>query len=45
MKKINTSITIDKTVLKDAKEQAKFEKRSFSSLVELLIEKYLTSKK
>jgi len=41
MAKKNTSISIEEEVLTQAEEQCKKEKRSFSSMVELLVEKYL----
>jgi predicted CopG family antitoxin len=41
MGKVNKSITIDKDVAKLAQEQAKIERRSFSSFVEFLIHYYL----
>jgi len=45
MVKTNRSISIDNTILNDGEKQAKKERRSFSSLVEYLLDKYLTALK
>jgi hypothetical protein len=44
-KKINKSITIDKTIAKQGEDQAKKECRSFSSLVEYLLDTYIRKTK
>ena len=41
----NTSVTIDEETLKDGQKQAKAESRSFSSLVQYLLNTYLTGLK
>lgn len=45
MAKENTSITIESELLNKGQEQAKKERRSFSSFIEFLIDKYLKSTK
>ena len=41
MVKTSRSISIDKTILSAGEKQAKSERRSFSSLVEYLLDKYI----
>jgi len=41
MTKINKSISIDKKIVKLAEQQAKKERRSFSSFIENLVDTYL----
>jgi len=41
MTKINKSISIDEKIVKLAKQQAKKERRSFSSFIENIVDTYL----
>jgi predicted CopG family antitoxin len=45
MVKINKSITIEEDIARKSEAQAKEESRSFSSLVEFLLKKYLMALK
>jgi len=41
MAKVNKSVTIDEEIAREAEKQAEKERRSFSSLVEYLLDSYL----
>ena len=45
MKKVNKSISIDPKIAKESEEQAIKERRSFSSLVENLLDTYIINLK